>query len=142
MQWRISKSNLDHFDYDKKANWLASFLKISMYAFIMSYQGNIRLILFILCPTRLCSFLKVKGCYSRFNFHVLDYGQWLRMPHDLWIRECLINKLNYGVLHQLPATAGHINFKQQTFTFMFNWPLVKVKYVIEIPSRCFIILPN
>ena len=28
----------------------------------------------------------------------------------------LINKLNYGVLHQLPATSGHIKSKQQTFT--------------------------
>ena len=31
-------------------------------------------------------------------------------------RECLVNKLNYGILHQLPANSGHIKSKQQTFT--------------------------
>ena len=41
------------------------------------------------------SFLKVKGCYSRFHFHVLDYCKLLRMHDDLYIQECLINKLSY-----------------------------------------------
>ena len=40
------------------------------------------------------------------------------MPDDLSILECLINKLNYGVLDQLPATSGHIKSKQQTFTLI------------------------
>ena len=31
-------------------------------------------------------------------------------------RDCLVNKLNYGILHQLPATSGYIKSKQQTFT--------------------------
>ena len=35
-------------------------------------------------------------------------------------RECLVNKLNYGILHQLPATSGHIKSKQQTFTLIFT----------------------
>ena len=38
------------------------------------------------------------------------------MPNDLPILECLVNKLNYGILDQLPATSGHIKSKQQTFT--------------------------
>ena len=36
----------------------------------------------------------------------------------LSVRECNINKLYYGVLHQLPATSGHIKSKQQTFTLI------------------------
>ena len=51
----------------------------------------------------------MKRCYSRFHFHVLDYCQWLRMPDDGPILECLINKLNYGVLDQfrpLPAISN------------------------------------
>ena len=41
------------------------------------------------------------------------------MNYLFW--ESLVNKLNYGVglLHQLPATSGHIKFKQQTFTLIF-----------------------
>ena len=31
-------------------------------------------------------------------------------------QNALINKLNYGILHQLPGTSGHIKSKQQTFT--------------------------
>ena len=59
------------------------------------------------------------------NFHVLDYCQWLRMPDDLPILACLINRLNYG--DKLPATSGHIKFKQQTFTLkdsclQLKWP--------------------
>ena len=53
-----------------------------------------------------CSYLKVKQCYSRFNFHVLDYCQCLRMRDDIPIPECIINKLNYGVSHQLPVIAN------------------------------------
>ena len=34
----------------------------------------------------------------------------------LSVPEYLINKFNYGVLQQLPATSGHIKSKQQTFT--------------------------
>ena len=30
--------------------------------------------------------------------------------------------MNYGVLHQLPATSGHIKSKQQTFTLNTNRP--------------------
>ena len=58
----------------------------------------------------------MKKCYSRFHFHVLDYCQGLRMPHDHLFLDCLVNKMNYGILHQLPATSGHIKSKQQTFT--------------------------
>ena len=133
----------------------------------------------------------MKGCYSRFHFHVLDYCQWLRMPHkqiDLWgiastsghikykqptfalsfimdpiswlcsghssvrgatrdfifmfmiiandcaclmiylFLECLVNKLNYGILHKLPATSGHIKSKQQTFTLIIDFPS-NIKYL-------------
>ena len=34
-------------------------------------------------------------------------------------QDCLENKLNYGILHQLPATSGHIKSKQQTFILYF-----------------------
>ena len=33
--------------------------------------------------------------YSRFNFHVLDCCQWLRMRDNLEIQECTLNELNY-----------------------------------------------
>ena len=56
--------------------------------------------------------VKVKGCYSRSNFHVC---QCLRMRVDLPITECIINKLNYRVSHQLPATSGHSKSKQHSF---------------------------
>ena len=36
----------------------------------------------------------------------------------LSVPEYFINKLNYGALHQLPATSGHIKSKQQTFTLI------------------------
>ena len=39
------------------------------------------------------------------------------MPRDLFIPECLINKLNYGVLYQLPATSGHIKSKTANIHF-------------------------
>ena len=38
------------------------------------------------------------------------------MPDELFFRESLVNKMNYGILHQLPATSDHINSKQQTST--------------------------
>ena len=41
-----------------------------------------------------CIHIKVKECYLRFNFHVLDYCQCLRMQDDLPIPECIINKLS------------------------------------------------
>ena len=34
---------------------------------------------------------------------------------DLCIPGCIINKLNYGVSHQLPTTSGHIKSKQHSF---------------------------
>ena len=44
-------------------------------------------------------------------------------------RDCLVNKLNYGILHQLPATSGHIKSKQQTFT-------LKLKHIIIVFVLC------
>ena len=55
-------------------------------------------------------FIKMKVCYSQFNFHVLDYCQWLRMCDDLSIHDCIINKLNYGYYTCAlvwPSTSGN-----------------------------------
>ena len=40
------------------------------------------------------------------------------MWDDLFIPGCIINKLNYGVSHQFPATSGHIKSKQHSFPLM------------------------
>ena len=88
--------------------------------------------------------IKVKGCYSRFYFHVLDHCQWLRMPSDLSARECLINKLNYGVLRQFPTTSGHIKSKQQTFTLITIWKFFCINTlwlsVLKRKDQCWIMI--
>ena len=55
------------------------------------------------------SCFKVKRCYSRFHFHVLDYCQWLRMPDDLFIPECPHKQTE---LWDITSTSGHFRSYQ------------------------------
>ena len=54
------------------------------------------------------------------------------LPDDLCIRQCLITELNHGILHQLPATSGHIKSKQQTFTLIRSQFPEKEKHIHEL----------
>ena len=53
---------------------------------------------------------------------------------DLCIPGCIINKLNYGVSHQLPATSGHIKSKQHSFTL--TWIPINSTGCRGGPSPC------
>ena len=53
------------------------------------------------------------------------------MPSELFVRECLINKLNCGVLHQLPATSGYIKSKQQTFTLTIYFVTQEARKIVS-----------
>ena len=78
---------------------------------------------------------KVKRCYSRFNFHVLDYCQWLRNRSDLSIPDCIINKWNYGVSHQLLATSGHSKSKQQSFSLISHEHILRIYFVTKQSNK-------
>ena len=47
------------------------------------------------------------------------------------LRECLVNKLNYGILQQLPATSGHIKSKQHKFN-LIRHPVIVMKMKITL----------
>ena len=61
---------------------------------------------------------KVKECYSRFNFHVLDYFQWLRMRDSLSILGCIIKKIQlWGII----STSGNFRpYQIQTAFISLN----------------------
>ena len=46
---------------------------------------------------------------------ILYWYSWLHICDDLSIQECITNKLNYGVINQLPVTSSHSKSKQHTF---------------------------
>ena len=75
--------------------------------------------------------LKVKGCYSTFNIHVLDYCQGLRMRGKSINPKIHHKQIELWILHmgirpkchfQLPATSGNSKSKQNTF------PLIKTEF--------------
>ena len=85
--------------------------------FIMSYFYTCRckhwFCLHLPCTAALT---KVKGCYSRFHFHVLDYCQWLRIPHDLLMPHKQIE------LWGITSTSGHFRpYQIQTANIHFKF---------------------
>ena len=69
----------------------------------------------------------VKKCYSRFHFHVLDYCQWLRMPHDLSIPRKPRKQIE---LWDISSTSG--NFRPyQIQTANIHFKLILWNYYTE-----------
>ena len=72
--------------------------------------------------------LKVKRCYSRFHFHVLDYCQWLRTPDDSISPRIPRKQIE---LWGIKSTSGNFrSYQIQTATIHFN--LQTVKQTIEV----------
>ena len=53
---------------------------------------------------------RMKGCYSRFYYHVFDYCQWLRIRGSLSIKECIKKEIELWVLHMRISLT--FNFRQ------------------------------
>ena len=65
-----------------------------------------------------CYTLKWRGATRDFTFMFWIIANDCACLIILSVPEYIINKLKYGILHQLPAISGHIESKQQTFTLI------------------------
>ena len=59
---------------------------------------------------------------------------------DLSVPGCIINKMNYGVSRQLPATSGHIKSKQDSFPLKLYDIAIMILFVIPCTSQLFFFL--
>ena len=67
--------------------------------------------------------VKVKGCYSRFHLHVLDYCQWLRMPDYL-----ICPRIPHKQIGGITSTSGNFRpYQIQTANIHFkeSFPVCK-----------------
>ena len=65
---------------------------------------------------------KVKKCYSRFHFHVLDYCQWLRIPGELSILRMACKQIE---LCDITSTSGNFRpYQIQTANIHFKISLL------------------
>ena len=67
---------------------------------------------------------KVKECYSRFHFHVLDYCQWLRMPDFLICPRIPHKRIE---LWGITSTSGHIKFQIANIHFNVQISLCNIR---------------
>ena len=76
--------------------------------------------------------LKWRGATRDFTFMFWIIANDCACLIILSVPEYLINKLNYGVLHQLPATSGRIKSKQQTLTLSNKWNIFLFRQLLGL----------
>ena len=74
--------------------------------------------------------LKVKGCYSRFNFHVLVYCQWLRMPW--WSIYPIMHHKQIELWGIIPTSGNFRPYQIQTANIHFNPRRTVLKIISNI----------